>query len=86
MTDPNHLSSKQTETANSAKSRVAIVTGASSGIGLEMTKKLIAHGYYVVANSRHLTSAKTLSETGSLKLVDGDIGLEETAQRVVANR
>jgi NAD(P)-dependent dehydrogenase (short-subunit alcohol dehydrogenase family) len=83
MTDPNHVLYKHTQTTNASKSKVAIVTGASSGIGLEMTKKLIANGYRVVANSRHLTSAKTLSETGSLKLVDGDIGLEETAQRVV---
>jgi NAD(P)-dependent dehydrogenase (short-subunit alcohol dehydrogenase family) len=63
---------------------VAIVTGASSGIGLELTKKLIANGYRVVANSRHLTSAKTLSETSDLQLVDGDISLQGTAQRVVA--
>jgi len=64
--------------------KVAIVTGASSGIGLETAKKLISNGYRVVANSRHLTSAMTLKETSDLKLVDGDVGLEETAQRVVA--
>jgi NAD(P)-dependent dehydrogenase (short-subunit alcohol dehydrogenase family) len=67
-----------------ARSKVAIVTGASSGIGLEVTKRLTANGYRVVANSRHLTSAKTLSETSDLKLVDGDISLQETARQVVA--
>src|SRR5271155_5216569 len=63
---------------------VAIVTGASSGIGLEVTKRLAAKGYRVVANSRNITSAMTLQATGDLKLVHGDIGLPETAQRVVA--
>jgi NAD(P)-dependent dehydrogenase (short-subunit alcohol dehydrogenase family) len=65
---------------------VAIVTGASSGIGLEVTKRLAAKGYRAVANSRNITSAMTLQATGDLKLVDGDIGLPETAHRVVAGR
>jgi NAD(P)-dependent dehydrogenase (short-subunit alcohol dehydrogenase family) len=70
--------------ALSGRPKVAIVTGASSGIGLEMVKRLIEKGYRVVANSRNITSAMTLEATGDLKLVDGDIGLPETAQRVVA--
>ena len=70
--------------ALSGRPKVAIVTGASSGIGLEMVKRLIERGYRVVANSRKITSAMTLRATGDLKLVDGDIGLPETAQRVVA--
>src|SRR5713101_5313634 len=68
----------------SGTSKVAIVTGASSGIGLEVTNRLVAKGYRVVANSRNITSAMTLQATDDLKLVDGDIGLPETAQRVVA--
>src|SRR5580700_306789 len=60
-------------------SNVAIVTGASSGIGLEVTKRLAARGYRVVANSRNITSAMTLQATADLKLVDGDIGLPKTA-------
>ena len=79
-----HSSSKITPGAPSGTSNVAIVTGASSGIGLEVTKRLAAKGYRVVANSRNITSAMTLQATGDLKLVDGDIGLPETAQRVVA--
>jgi NADP-dependent 3-hydroxy acid dehydrogenase YdfG len=62
---------------------VAIVTGASSGIGLEVTKQLVLKGYRVVANSRNITSAMTLQSTDDLKLVDGDIGMKTTAQRVV---
>jgi NAD(P)-dependent dehydrogenase (short-subunit alcohol dehydrogenase family) len=68
----------------SGRPKVAIVTGASSGIGLEMVKRLIEKGYRVVANSRKITSAMTLHSTADLKLVDGDIGLEETAKRVVS--
>jgi NAD(P)-dependent dehydrogenase (short-subunit alcohol dehydrogenase family) len=64
--------------------KTAIVTGASSGIGLELAKKLSLNGYRVVANSRRITSARTLAETEHIKLVDGDISLPETAERVVA--
>jgi NAD(P)-dependent dehydrogenase (short-subunit alcohol dehydrogenase family) len=67
----------------SGRPKVAIVTGGSSGIGLEMVKKLIEKGYRVVANSRNITSAMTLHNTADLKLVDGDIGIEETAKHVV---
>lgn len=69
--------------AASNVSKVAIVTGASSGIGLDSVRRLIASGYRVVANSRNLTSAHTLDAADDLKLVDGDIGVRETAQRVV---
>ena len=57
--------------------------GASSGIGLDLVKRLIAKGYRTVANSRKLTSAMTLVSTANLKLVDGDIGLRDTAKQVV---
>ena len=66
------------------RAKTAIVTGASSGIGLELAKKLSLNGYRVVANSRRITSARTLAETEHIKLVDGDISLPETAERVVA--
>jgi NAD(P)-dependent dehydrogenase (short-subunit alcohol dehydrogenase family) len=62
---------------------VAIVTGASSGIGLELAKKLLATGYRVVANSRYITSAGSLTGTDDLKLVDGDIGTPKSAEQVV---
>ena len=69
--------------ALSGRPKVAIVTGGSSGIGLEMVKRLIEKGYRVVANSRKITSAMTLHNTADLKLVDDDIGIEETAKHVV---
>jgi NAD(P)-dependent dehydrogenase (short-subunit alcohol dehydrogenase family) len=77
-------SGRPVEVAASNVSKVAIVTGASSGIGLDVVRRLIASGYSVVANSRNITSANTVDGTGHLKLVDGDIGIRETAQRVVA--
>jgi NAD(P)-dependent dehydrogenase (short-subunit alcohol dehydrogenase family) len=67
----------------SSRSRVGIVTGASSGIGLELVKRLIAGGYRIVANSRNITSSMALRESADLKLVDCDIGLQQTAKRVV---
>jgi NAD(P)-dependent dehydrogenase (short-subunit alcohol dehydrogenase family) len=65
------------------KGKVAIVTGASRGIGLGITERLLETGYCVVANSRKITQAKTLQPGGRLKLVDGDIGNQDVAKRVV---
>src|SRR5216683_752234 len=63
MSTPFHPSSNTTPDAPTGTSNVAIVTGASSGIGLEVTKRLAAKGYRVVANSRNITSAMTLEAT-----------------------
>jgi NAD(P)-dependent dehydrogenase (short-subunit alcohol dehydrogenase family) len=40
--------------------QTAVITGASSGIGLGLTKAFLAEGFTVVANARHVTSAGTL--------------------------
>ncbi len=50
---------------------VAIVTGASSGIGLGITRALLEHGYRVVANSRTISTSKDLNPSADLLLVDG---------------
>src|SRR5262249_8862919 len=63
--------------------QVAIVTGASSGIGLGITQALLEQGYRVVANSRTITNSKDLKPSADLVLVDGDIGKKEIATRVV---
>ena len=63
--------------------KVAIVTGASSGIGLGMAKTLLERGYRVVANSRNITKSQTLASSENLLLVDGDIGTKEIAVKVV---
>lgn len=63
--------------------KTAIVTGASSGIGLGLTTALIEQGYRVVANSRRITAAGTLEPSENLALIDGDIASPETARRIV---
>jgi NAD(P)-dependent dehydrogenase (short-subunit alcohol dehydrogenase family) len=63
--------------------KVAIVTGASRGIGLGIAERLLERGYCVVANSRNITSAKTLQPGERLELVDGDIGNPNVAKQVV---
>jgi NAD(P)-dependent dehydrogenase (short-subunit alcohol dehydrogenase family) len=78
-----HSSAIPTKEPSSENSKVATVTGASSGIGLEVAERFLATGYRVVANSRNITSAMTLQATDDLTLVDGDIGMKTTAERVV---
>jgi NAD(P)-dependent dehydrogenase (short-subunit alcohol dehydrogenase family) len=68
------------ETTNTRQ--VAIVTGASSGIGLGITLALLEHGYRVVANSRTITRSKDLKPSADLVLVDGDIGKKDVAVKV----
>jgi NAD(P)-dependent dehydrogenase (short-subunit alcohol dehydrogenase family) len=63
--------------------KTAIVTGASSGIGLGLTTSLLERGYRVVANSRRITEAGTLEPSMELALVDGDIASPEIAHRIV---
>jgi NAD(P)-dependent dehydrogenase (short-subunit alcohol dehydrogenase family) len=69
--------------ASANKKQVAIVTGASSGIGLAITQSLLERGYGVVANSRAISKSKDLKPSAELVLVDGDIGKKETAIKVV---
>lgn len=65
------------------ESRTAIVTGASSGIGLGITQALLGRGYRVVGNSRTISQSKTLSAAENLALVDGDVASKDTAIKVV---
>ena len=69
--------------ADIANKRVAIVTGASSGLGLGITQALLERDYQVVANSRTIGKSKDLKSSANLVLVDGDIGQKETAVKVV---
>lgn len=64
-------------------SKIAIVTGASSGIGLGITRALLEHGYHVIANSRNISQSKDLKSSADLVLVDGDISKKETAVKMV---
>jgi NAD(P)-dependent dehydrogenase (short-subunit alcohol dehydrogenase family) len=64
------------------KNPVAIVTGASAGMGLGITQALLEHGYRVVANARSIGESKDLKPSADLALVVGDIGKKETAIKV----
>jgi NAD(P)-dependent dehydrogenase (short-subunit alcohol dehydrogenase family) len=61
--------------------KTAIVTGASGGIGAGLVERLLEEGYNVVATSRD--ASQKLSASGSLVLVDGDIGKQQTATQAV---
>ena len=64
---------------NNSEHPVAIVTGASSGIGLGITQALLDRGYRVVGTSRSITISKELKPSADLVLVDGDAGRKDTA-------
>lgn len=62
--------------------KTAIVTGGSQGIGAGLTAAFLERGYRVVANSRTISKLGRFHESQDLALVDGDIGLADTAARV----
>lgn len=64
-----------------SEKKTAIVTGASGGIGSGLVEAFLKQGYNVVATS--LRTKQSLAPSSSLVLVDGDIGKQETAEKVV---
>ncbi|HEY1398263.1 SDR family oxidoreductase [Roseateles sp.] len=66
-------------TSNTAARKVAIVTGASQGIGAALVAAYRAQGYAVVANSRHIQQG----DDADVIAVPGHIGDRLVAQRVV---
>jgi len=65
-------------TNTTTKKRIAIVTGASSGMGLGITQALLQHGYRVIANSRNISKSKDLKPSSDLILVDWYIGKKDS--------
>ena len=61
--------------------KTAIITGASGGIGSGLVEAFLKEGYNVVATS--LNTSRSLTASPSLVLVEGDIGKQETAAKVV---
>ncbi|MGW6362460.1 SDR family NAD(P)-dependent oxidoreductase [Streptomyces sp. NPDC055092] len=58
--------------------RTAVVTGASKGIGLAITKALVAEGVRVTAGARHMGGELAdLARAGSVQAVEVDLGTPE---------
>ena len=64
-----------------SEQKVAIITGASRGIGAALTKGYREIGYGVVANSRSISNSDFAGDPAVL-VVDGDIASPDTAQRI----
>ncbi|WP_394777276.1 SDR family NAD(P)-dependent oxidoreductase [Undibacterium sp.] len=67
----------------STQRKTVIVTGASQGIGASVVRTFLARGYNVVATSRTISKSGAFAAADNLVLVDGDISLPATAQKLV---
>jgi NAD(P)-dependent dehydrogenase (short-subunit alcohol dehydrogenase family) len=67
----------------STQTKTVIVTGASQGIGAGIANEFLDRGYNVVANSRSISRKNELKRSNNLVLVDGDIALDATAEKII---
>jgi len=63
--------------------KVAIITGASQGIGAGIATAFVERGFNVVATSRKVSESTEVAASDQVALVDGDIGKSATAAKVV---
>ena len=63
--------------------KTAIVTGASQGIGAGVVKAFVQRSFNVVATSRDMTRSTEVSASEQVAVVDGDIGQQATAVKIV---
>jgi NAD(P)-dependent dehydrogenase (short-subunit alcohol dehydrogenase family) len=63
--------------------KVAIITGASKGIGAGLVTAFLNRGYSVIANSRNIVKDNPFPTSSALELVPGDIGDLKTAARIM---
>ena len=77
---------QRTHTHRDARDRVAIVTGASRGLGLELTKRLATDGWRVVVDARHAAELDA-AVTGlgpAVVAVAGDVADPDHRERLLA--
>lgn len=69
------------------KTTTALITGASSGIGLDVARGFLDRGSNVVLNARNIekltTAVETLGVANRIALVAGDIGDKDTGSKMV---
>ena len=64
------------------KPKTAIITGASTGIGVGLAKKFLERGYSVVATAIDMTKSGAFAPWERLAMVDGDIGQDRVAAAI----
>ena len=74
--------------ASNEKKRVALVTGATGGLGTAMCKRLYNDGYFVVANYRNpkkaeLWKEKMAAEGYNFEMVQGDVADYASVENMV---
>ena len=71
----------------SRKRETVLVTGSSSGIGLDIARGFLEKGFNVVLNARNekklSEAARVLGQDNSIAWVAGDIGNKETGEKMV---
>ena len=63
----------------SEQRKVAVITGASQGIGAAVAEAYLSRGYRVVATSRSIAA----SDNPDVLAIQGDIGDPETARKII---
>jgi NAD(P)-dependent dehydrogenase (short-subunit alcohol dehydrogenase family) len=64
--------------------RAVLVTGASSGIGLKITERLAANGYYVYAGARKAEDLERLNAMDNVGAVKLDVTVQDDVDSAVA--
>ncbi len=69
------------------KTSTVLITGASSGMGLDIARGFLERGSNVVMNARNseklASAAQALGEASRIAIVPGDIGNKETGEKMV---
>ena len=66
-----------------SEKKVAVITGASQGIGASLVQGFRDIGYDIIANSRSI-GASDIARDPAILVIDGDISRPDTAERIVS--